>query len=105
VQFSNDNSIPLYCFAESYATHGKRQNQYSSSFVDSSPLLRMVFTDSPNSFVFYLLGAYHIFSCGNEIYTNPASIIGNAQEPQADVDCSKFFEKQKIEVRLLASNP
>ncbi|EAS01507.2 peptidase family S49 protein (macronuclear) [Tetrahymena thermophila SB210] len=71
LQFSKDNNIPLYCFAENFATHG----------------------------------AYYILSAGNTIYVNPTSIVGNASEPQADIDFSQFLLKNQIESRIIASNP
>ncbi|KAL4507008.1 hypothetical protein ABPG72_001429 [Tetrahymena utriculariae] len=71
LQFSKDNHIPLYCFAENFATHG----------------------------------AYYILSAGNSIYVNPTSIVGNASEPQADIDFSQLLLKNQIESRIIASNP
>jgi len=43
VQFSNDNSIPLYCFAESYATHGKDKTNHFYSFLFHSSIMNDVY--------------------------------------------------------------
>lgn len=78
LQFSKQHEIPLYCFAESYATHG-REWEY--------PLL---------IFIFDIEGAYFILSCGKEVYANYSSLVGNADESYADVDFSSMFSKYNI---------